>query len=154
MNLGQPLAKVYFPNPVYILISVSSSAQSQLMPSPGCAFMRSPNLGGPGHLCRSLRLQSRGCKGPRAGPQGRAKTLRGVTEEVHSVQCMGTKLLQSRPTHCDPMDCSPPGCSVHGDSPDKNTGVGCHALVQGIFPTQKSNPCLLWFLDRRRILYR
>ena len=29
------------------------------------------------------------------------------------------------------MDCSPPGSSVHGDSPGKNTGVGCHALLQG-----------------------
>ena len=34
------------------------------------------------------------------------------------------------------MDCSPPGSSVHGDSPGENTGVGCHALLQGIFPTQ------------------
>ena len=29
-----------------------------------------------------------------------------------------------------------------GDSPVKNTGVGCHALLQGIFPTQGLNPCL------------
>ena len=29
------------------------------------------------------------------------------------------------------------------DSPGKNTGVGCQALLQGIFPTQESNPCLL-----------
>ena len=28
------------------------------------------------------------------------------------------------------------GSSVHGDSPDKNTGVGYHALLQQIFPTQ------------------
>ena len=34
------------------------------------------------------------------------------------------------------------GTSVHGDSPGKNTGVGCHALLQRIFPTQGSNPCL------------
>ena len=27
------------------------------------------------------------------------------------------------------MDCSPPGSSVHGDSPGKNTGVGCHAML-------------------------
>ena len=40
------------------------------------------------------------------------------------------------------MDCSPPGSSVHGDSASKNTGVGCHALFQGIFPTQGSNPGL------------
>ena len=28
------------------------------------------------------------------------------------------------------MDCSLPGSSVHGDSPGKNTGVGCHPLLQ------------------------
>ena len=32
------------------------------------------------------------------------------------------------------------------DSPDKNTGVGCQALLQGIFPTQGSNPGLLCLL--------
>ena len=30
---------------------------------------------------------------------------------------------------CDAMDCSPPGSSVHGDSPGKDTGVGCHAVL-------------------------
>ena len=29
---------------------------------------------------------------------------------------------------CDPMDRSPPGSSVHGNSPGKNTRVGCHFL--------------------------
>ena len=53
-------------------------------------------------------------------------------------------------TLCDPMDCSPPGSSVHGDSPGKSTGGGCHAFPQGIFPTQGSNPGL----HCRRILYR
>ena len=32
------------------------------------------------------------------------------------------------------------------DPPGKNTGVGCHFLLQGIFPTQESNPCLLCLL--------
>ena len=86
------------------------------------------------------------------------------------------------------MDCSPPGSSVHGDSPAKNTEVGCPppgdlpnpeieprsprlwadslpseppekpknagvgslSLLQGIFPTQESNPDLLhcwWILN-------
>ena len=36
------------------------------------------------------------------------------------------------------------------DSPGKSTGVGCHALLQGIFPTQGSNLCLL---HGRQILY-
>ena len=39
-------------------------------------------------------------------------------------------VAQSCPTLCDTLDCSPPGSSVHGDSPGKNTGVGCHALLQ------------------------
>ena len=51
-------------------------------------------------------------------------------------------VTQSCPTLCDPLDWNPPGSSVHGDSPDKNTGVGCHAFLQGIFPTQGSNPGL------------
>ena len=48
-------------------------------------------------------------------------------------------------TLCKPMDCSPPG-SCPWDSPDKNTGVGCHALLQGIFLTSGSNPHLLRLL--------
>ena len=44
------------------------------------------------------------------------------------------------------MDCSPPGSSVHGESPGKNTGVGCQALLHRIFPTQRLNPCLLSLL--------
>ena len=57
--------------------------------------------------------------------------------------------MQSCPILCNCMDCCPPDSSVHGDSPGKNTGVGCHALLQGIFPTQGLNPGLLhskWIL--------
>ena len=42
-----------------------------------------------------------------------------------------SEVTQSCQTLCDPMDCSLPGSSVRGDSPGKNTGVGCHALLQG-----------------------
>ena len=42
-------------------------------------------------------------------------------------------------TLCDPMDCSPLGSSVLGNCPGKNTGVGCHSLLQGICLTQESN---------------
>ena len=51
---------------------------------------------------------------------------------------------------CDTIDCNPPGSSVHGDSPGKSTGVGCHALLQGIFPTQGQNSGLQ---QCRQILY-
>ena len=59
-------------------------------------------------------------------------------------------VTQSCPTLCSPMDCSLIGSSVHGDSPGKNTGVGCHALLQGIFPTQALN---LSLPRCRKILY-
>ena len=48
-----------------------------------------------------------------------------------------------------PLDCSQPGSSVRGDSPGKNTGVGGHSLLQGIFLTQGSN---LGLLHCRQIL--
>ena len=54
-----------------------------------------------------------------------------------------TKSLQLYPTLWDPMDCSLPGSSAHGNSPGRNTGVGYHALLQGIFLTPGSDPYLL-----------
>ena len=61
------------------------------------------------------------------------------------------KLLQLCLTLCDPIDSSPLASSVRRYSPGKNTGVGCHALLQGIFPSQGSNPGLP---HCRQILYR
>ena len=49
-------------------------------------------------------------------------------------------ITQSCPTLCDPMNWSPPGSSVHGDSPAKNTGVGCHALLQRDLPNPGVEP--------------
>ena len=68
--------------------------------------------------------------------------------------CMHAKSLQSCLTLCDPMDSSPPGSSVHGILQarilewvaiafSKNIGVGYHAFLGGISPTQGSNPGLL-----------
>ena len=45
-----------------------------------------------------------------------------------------------------PMDYSMPGSSVYWIFPGKNTGMGCHLLLQGIFLTQGSNTCLLCLL--------
>ena len=64
------------------------------------------------------------------------------------------------PSHCT-LGCCGKQCSTlppHGlqptrplcpwGFPGKNTGVGCHFLLQGIFPAQGSNPCLLrWQAD-------
>ena len=53
---------------------------------------------------------------------------------------MHAKSLQSCSTLCDPMNCGSPGSSVRGDSPGKNSGVGCHALLQGIFLIEPLSP--------------
>ena len=50
------------------------------------------------------------------------------------------KSLQSCPTHCNPMDSSPPRRLCPWDSPGKNTGVGCHALLQ----KKKPSTCSLF----------
>ena len=48
-------------------------------------------------------------------------------------------------------DCGPPGSSVHGILQEKNTRVGCHSLLHGIFLTQGSN---LDLLHCGQIVYR
>ena len=58
--------------------------------------------------------------------------------------CALCLVAQLYPTLCDPMNCSPlppPGFSVHGDSPGKNTGVGCHACpLPGDLPNPGIEP--------------
>ena len=73
--------------------------------------------------------------------------LHTYTYSIVYAVCLVAQLC---PTLCNPMGCSPPGSSVHGDSPGKNTEVSCHALLQGIFPTQGSNQGLP---NCRQILY-
>ena len=66
-------------------------------------------------------------------------------------------IIQSCLTLCNTMDCSLPGSSVHGDSPGKNARVGCHALLQGTFPTQGLNPGLphcRWILYNKSLLMK
>ena len=61
---------------------------------------------------------------------------------------------------CCPVNRVVSGSSVHGISPGKNTGVGCHFLLQGIFPTQGLNlgrlhwQILYHWATREAILWR
>ena len=57
---------------------------------------------------------------------------------LHACVC-----AQACPILCNPMDCSLPGSSVHRIFPGKNTGVGCHVLLRGIFSIQELNSRLL-----------
>ena len=58
------------------------------------------------------------------------------------ILCLVAQLCQ---TLYEAMD-----CRIHGGSPGKNTGVGCHALLREIFPIQAWNP---GFPHCRQILY-
>ena len=51
------------------------------------------------------------------------------------------KVAQLCPTLCDPMDY----ISMPWNSPEQNIGVGSFSFLQGIFPTQGSNPDLLQY---------
>ena len=52
-----------------------------------------------------------------------------------------------------PHGLSPTRLLCPWDSPGKITRVGCHVLLQGMFPTQGLNPCLLHLLHCRQIPY-
>src|SRR5574340_992076 len=54
--------------------------------------------------------------------------------------------LQLCPSLSSPMDCSPTRLLCPWGSPGKNTGVGCHSLLRGLFMAQGSSPCLLRLL--------
>ena len=58
-------------------------------------------------------------------------------EEACRDQCV---LSPSSQTPWDSLDCSPPGSSVH----EVLRGMGCHFLLQGIFPTWGSSQCGDW----------
>ena len=60
------------------------------------------------------------------------------------------KVAESCLTLCDPTNCKPTRLPHPWNFPGKSTGVDCHFLLQGIFPTQGSN----WGLPRcRQTLY-
>ena len=65
-------------------------------------------------------------------------------------RCTCAMLLQSCLTLCNPMICKQPGFSVHGILQTRVLKCSYHALLQGIFPTQGSNLCLLHLLHWQR----
>ena len=96
------------------------------------------------HFCRAKRLTEVKTIGSKFASR---PTLSISKRTIGIYMCLVT---QSCPVLCDPMDYSPPSSSGHRDSPSKNTGVGWHALLQGIFPTQALN---LGLPHCRQILY-
>ena len=97
--------------------------------------------------CQKLKGTNTSSEKESSGISNNHSCLVNIILHIHAMLCLVTQLCL---TLCDPMDYSQPGSSIHVDSPGKNTGVGCHALLQGIFPTQELNEGLL---HCRQILY-
>ena len=97
---------------------------------------------------RHLENRERGVEDPKGN---RLKADGGERHSVLALRCLAAaaaaKLLQSCLTLCR---LQPARLLCPWDSPDKNTGVGCHALLHGIIPTMGWNPGLL---HCRQILY-
>ena len=62
---------------------------------------------------------------------------------IHSVMVGGCSVVS---LSLRPCELWPPRLCCPRNSPCKNIGMGCHFLLQGIFPTQVSKPCLLHLL--------
>ena len=73
-----------------------------------------------------------------------------MASQINHIKISESEVAQSCPTLSDPMDCSLPGSSVHGIVQARILEWVSHFLLQGIFPTQRSNPSLL---HCRQILY-
>ena len=65
------------------------------------------------------------------GTTGTVRIVKGNAQRVNVKGLVAKSCLNL----CDPMDCSPTRLLCPWDSPGKNTGVGCHFLLQGIFLT-------------------
>ena len=78
----------------------------------------------------------------------RAAAARALLTHV-SVRCSLAVQSPSRVGSLRPHGLSPARLLCPWDSPGKSPGMGCHALLQGVFPTQGSNPCLLRLLHQQ-----
>ena len=96
-----------------------------------------------GHL-----RQCRGCRWGRGKPWVLTwdhcifRRKRKIKHPGLTASCMASEVAQSFPTLCNPMDSSLPQASLSMGFSRQEAGVGCHFLLQGIFPTQGSNPGL------------
>ena len=75
-------------------------------------------------------------------PQLLLSSISDCWELLNKIMCMRAQSL-SHVGLWDPVDCSPPGSSVHWISQVRVTGVGCHFLLEEIFPAWELNPSLL-----------
>ena len=104
------------------------------------------DLSSPGPLCLLVSHSERGSDIVRDFITPAGKQHFSVSFRKPDWFTLKVLVAQSHLTLCNPMDCN----LCPWNSPGKNTGVGCHSLLQGMFPTQELN---LGLPRRRQILY-
>ena len=83
------------------------------------------------HIYRSFRRNEKLLKKAYKQPRCPGFHIQEYTQSMEGwVAAAAAKSLQLCPILCDPIDGSPPGSPIPWDSPGKNTGVGCHFLLQ------------------------
>ena len=86
---------------------------------------------------------------PRRGSNPRVRQeMKGESCEAHTMGCCCCCCCSATKSHDSPVTLvtlrsAAHRTPVHGVFPGENTRVGCHFLLQEIFPTQGLNPCLL-----------
>ena len=68
------------------------------------------------------------------------RQLQSLLQRLLPLKKVKVSVAHPCPTLCSRLDCSPSGSSVHGILKTRIIRVGSHSLLQGIFPTQGSNP--------------
>ena len=113
-----------------------SSRSGQVPGLRSCCSRAPPSMTAPHRNATRTPLAPSLCPGPTA------QAL------AHSA-CTQTKLPQSCPTLCNPMDYIAHQAPLSMGFPSKNTGVGSYSLRQRIFPTQGTNSSLLGLLHQK-----
>ena len=128
-----------------------------LLPEPGTPNTDGDAQGG-GHLPKALKAAAGPCethflflpRTPRRNDWARKHHKETANPAGGGSECSNwgvpaCSVARSCPALWDPVDYHPPGSSVHGILRQEywNPGVGCHFLLQRIFLTQRSSPCLL-----------
>ena len=90
-------------------------------------------------------IPGHGTKIPHATRYGQKKNFFQLCLRTRQQRLWASLLLFSHSvTSSSLLDCSPPGSTVHGDSPGKNTGVGCLLLLRG--STQPGDWTLVFYM--------
>ena len=130
----RPRGRMEFSASVCKLMLAANTSNSKILVDALTSYFTNLSVAGPLGVCSTFPCSFLRTQAPAASLHGE-KAPRGSQRGSHDTRSLPSSLLcsvtQPCPTLCNPLDRSPSG---------KNKGVGFHALLQGIFANQDSNP--------------